>query len=42
MSLLGIDREGSSSDNFGPSGSTFTGRPLQTTISGRANAPRWA
>jgi hypothetical protein len=37
-----MDREGSSSDNGGSSGSTFTARPVQTTISGRAPAPRWA
>ncbi|MDB4972390.1 MAG: hypothetical protein JWN48_731 [Myxococcaceae bacterium] len=42
MSLLGIDREGSSSDSSGSAGSTFTSRPVQTTISGRAPAPRWA
>ena len=42
MSLLGIEREASSSDNFGQSGSTFTSRPAQTTISGRAPVPRWA
>src|ERR1700712_3207310 len=43
MSLLGIDREGPSSDSSSPTGSsTFTGRPVQTTISGRAPAPRWA
>jgi hypothetical protein len=42
MSFLGTEREGSSSDNFGPSGSTFSARPLQTTISGRVPAPRWA
>lgn len=42
MSLLGIERDGSSSDGFGPSSSTYTARPVQTTISGRAPAPRWA
>jgi len=42
MSFLGNEREGSSSDNFGQTGSTFTARPLQTTISGRVPAPRWA
>ena len=41
MSLLGTEREGSSSDGFGPSGS-HTGRPHQITISGRVPAPRWA
>ena len=42
MSLLGIEREGSSSDNFGQSASAYNSRPLQSTISGRAPAPRWA
>ncbi|HEY6877854.1 MAG TPA: hypothetical protein VI299_07530 [Polyangiales bacterium] len=43
MSLLGIEREGGSPspDSFG-SGSTYTGRTHQTTISGRVPAPRWA
>jgi len=43
MSFLGTEREGSSSDGFGhQTGSTFTARPHQTTISGRVPAPRWA
>ncbi|HEX5657894.1 MAG TPA: hypothetical protein VFX59_11900 [Polyangiales bacterium] len=44
MSLLGIERDGASPspDSFGSSGSTYTGRAQQTTISGRVPAPRWA
>ncbi len=44
MSLLGIERDGggSPSPDYGSSGSTYTGRLQQTTISGRVPAPRWA
>lgn len=44
MSLLGIERDGASPspDSFGSSGSTYTSRAQQTTISGRVPAPRWA
>ena len=41
MSLLGFEREGSSSDGISHTASTFPGRP-QSTISGRVQAPRWA
>ncbi len=41
MSLLGTEREGPSSDGFGPA-SVATARRQQTTISGRVPAPRWA
>jgi hypothetical protein len=41
MSLLGFEREGSSSDGVSQTGSTFPTRP-QTTISGRVPSPRWA
>jgi hypothetical protein len=41
MSLLGFEREGSSSDGVSHTGSTFAGR-RQSTISGRVPAPRWA
>ena len=41
MSLLGFEREGSSSDGGSHTGSTFPTRP-QSTISGRVPAPRWA
>jgi hypothetical protein len=44
MSLLGIERDGPSPspDSFGSSGSAYTGRGQQNTISGRVPAPRWA
>lgn len=41
MSLLGFERDSSSSDGVGHSAHSFPGRP-QTTISGRVPAPRWA
>lgn len=42
MSLLGIDREGSSSsDGLGPGG-TYPFRPRRSTGSGRVPVPRWA
>src|ERR1700749_2783463 len=44
MSLLGIERDGASPspDSFGSSGSAYSGRAQQNTISGRVPAPRWA
>lgn len=41
MSLLGFDRDGSSSDGLSQSVSAYPAR-RQTTISGRVPAPRWA